>query len=245
MAGPALALKGVLVGWGAFCGTHLFMSHTPVRNYLIDKIGEGPFLASYSAVSAGTLGIAAYAYLIGRGRGPVVHNLGEKAVAQYTGAAVKWAGFFTAAQGVVTPSPMAVVKRKHLQPGEEVEVKGIHRITRHPVFCGMAMWGLGCMLQRGRLIDMVFWGGFPAFYFIGSLHQDYRFSKALPRSYWASTSIIPFQSVLDGSQSAVKAYEEMSAMSIRMILFGGLLAVAWRARLRRDFWYSFRSFSSV
>jgi uncharacterized membrane protein len=235
MAGPALALKGVLVGWGAFCGTHLFLSHTPVRDYLIDKFGEKGFLSAYSAISVGTLAPAAYAYLIGRGRGPVVHTLGDKAIAQYTGAATKWAGFFTTAQGIVNPSPVAT--KKKYQPNEQVEVTGIHRITRHPVFAGLAMWGLGCMLQRGRLIDMVFWGGFPAFYLLGSLHQDYRYSNAFPRDYWANTSIIPFHAVLTGNQSALKAYEEMSGMSIRMIFFAGILAVALRGRIRREYWY--------
>ena len=35
---------------------------------------------SSSAIAVGTLAPAAYAYLIGRGRGPVVHTLGENTV---------------------------------------------------------------------------------------------------------------------------------------------------------------------
>ena len=143
---------------------------------------------------------------------------------------------------MVNPSPILT---KHKYTGnEQVEVTGIHRITRHPVFAGFAMWGLGCMLQRGRLIDMVFWGGFPAFFLLGSLHQDYRYGDNFPRQYWNETSMIPFHAVMTGEQSAVKAYEEMSTMSVRSVLFLGILAVALRGRLRREFWYSSRAYKA-
>lgn len=136
------------------------------------------------------------------------------------------------------------MQQKTYKPNEHVEVQGIQRVTRHPIFCGLAMWGLGCMLQRGRLIDLVFWGAFPAFYFIGSVHQDYRNSDRLPRQYWNETSILPFHAVLTGHQSLSKAYDEISPMSIRCIVFAGILALAFRGRMRREFWYSSRAYKA-
>lgn len=244
MAGPSLALKGVMLGWGAFCGTHLFMSHTPVRNWLVDKLGEKGFLSTYSAVAVGTLAPAAYAYLIGRGRGPVVHTLGENTAVNWIGSGLKWMGFFTSVQGMVNPSPISKKAHLHMKKNEDVEVTGIHRITRHPVFAGAAIWGLGCMLQRGRLIDLVFWGGFPFIYLIGGLHQDSRFTDAYPASYWRKTSLIPFGAVVAGEQSVTQAYQEMSSTSLRLTLFAGLLALALRGRLRREFWLPSRQYKA-
>jgi uncharacterized membrane protein len=57
------------------------------------------------------------------------------------------------------------------------------------------------MLTRGYLSDIVFWGFFPAFWYVGSLHQDERLKLTLPSSFFESTSVIPFQAVVEGKQS--------------------------------------------
>lgn len=245
MSGPALALKGVLFGWGAFCGSHLMMSHEPVREWLHARLGKNGFNTTYNAVSIGTLAPTLYAYMIGRGRGPKVHHIGDTTAGQLTGAAIKWAGFFTLAQGYINPSPSSWMKRdEHQGTNEDIEVTGIHRITRHPVFAGAAMWGLGCMLQRGHMIDLVFWGAFPALYLIGGYHQDMRNENKYSRHYWQNTSLLPFGAVLSGRQSASQAYDEISSLSLRLTFYAGILALALRGRLRRGFWLPHRLYKA-
>ena len=53
-------------------------------------------------------------------------------------------------------------------------VKGVLRITRHPLFAGLALWGLAHVLVNGFLSDVVFFGGFPLFSLLGGAHQDAR-----------------------------------------------------------------------
>lgn len=127
---------------------------------------------------------------------------------------------------------------------QHVEVTGVHRISRHPLSSGIALWAAGCMLQRGHLIDLVFWGAIPAVYLLTCAHQDLRYSELLPREYWRDTSLLPFGAVLSGHQDASKAWEEISTMSLRLTLFGGILFLALRGRLRREYWYPTRAYKA-
>jgi uncharacterized membrane protein len=58
---------------------------------------------------------------------------------------------------------------------------------------------------NGNLGDVVFFGGFPLYTWIGARHQDERMARdrAGYRNVIANTSVIPFAAILAGRQSLV------------------------------------------
>jgi uncharacterized membrane protein len=99
-----------------------------------------------------------------------------------------------------------------------VEVKGIYRISRHALFLSFAFLGAGNLFLRGALSDILFWGSFPAFWTVGSMHQDSRLEKTLPKSFYEQTSLLPFQAVWEGRQDLKVALKEMDGRAVAIAL---------------------------
>lgn len=58
------AVRLMAAGWGLFTGTHLVMSHPPVREALVNSLGgEKQYLGAYSAVAAATFFPTTFVYL--------------------------------------------------------------------------------------------------------------------------------------------------------------------------------------
>lgn len=74
------------------------------------------------------------------------------------------------------------------------DTKALVRVTRHGTFMGFALIGLGAAITSSRLVPITFWLGFPAFWIVGSLHQDARKrSENIPKEFFDKTSVLPFQ----------------------------------------------------
>lgn len=62
--GSSSAVRLMAAGWGVFTGTHLAMSHPPVREALVKSLGgEKQYLGAYSAVAAATFFPTTFIYL--------------------------------------------------------------------------------------------------------------------------------------------------------------------------------------
>eukprot|EP00245_Coleochaete_scutata_P005841 TRINITY_DN19734_c0_g1_i1.p1 TRINITY_DN19734_c0_g1~~TRINITY_DN19734_c0_g1_i1.p1 ORF type:complete len:230 (-),score=26.39 TRINITY_DN19734_c0_g1_i1:467-1156(-) len=209
-------IKQIVAGWSLFAGTHMLMSHPPVRSYLVSSLGEGPFAGLYSAVSLATLGPTTYIY--GRyGRG--VGSLGgftsltrNNTLVRAAGNGLKLSGLITFGQAVATPPPVTAAKVK--AGDTEVEPRGIYRITRHPMFMSFALLGLGNILTRGFAGDVVYWGAYPIFWVVGSAHQDYRQRQELPAALYEKTSLLPFAAIAEGRNSLEPISEELNKPTI-------------------------------
>src|SRR5262249_20511561 len=81
---------------------------------------------------------------------------------------------------------------------------GVLRITRHPFNAGASLFGIAHLLVKGALGDVLFFGGFPLFAWIGSRHQDERLArgKAGYRGLVADTSFLPLAALPAGAPRA-------------------------------------------
>jgi uncharacterized membrane protein len=79
---------------------------------------------------------------------------------------------------------------------------GVTRITRHPTFAAIFLFGVAHCLVNGSLIDLSFFGGFAAFSWIGAWHQDTRKSVDIPgyAAFKDATSFLPFAAILMAKQ---------------------------------------------
>jgi uncharacterized membrane protein len=85
--------------------------------------------------------------------------------------------------------------------GEVRRARGLTRITRHPGFLGLGLWGCAHALVNGHLSDLIFFGGFPVFAIVGGLHQDARKRTTegeRRRDFYGETSFLPFAAIVAG-----------------------------------------------
>ncbi|RUS33269.1 hypothetical protein BC938DRAFT_472292 [Jimgerdemannia flammicorona] len=224
---------GIVVGWSAFAGSHMVMSHPSNREKLINTLGEKPFLAAYSIIAFATFVPTTLIYArYGAGKGTKFWS-GSSRFVRAAGWSTKVLGAISFTQAISTPSPVAAAGKSSLEREAEgeveesnaVEPKGIQRVTRHGLFFGVALLGIGQLMTRGRLGDILYWGGYPVFWFIGSAHQDYRQRKTLPASFYEKTSLIPFQAIVQGRNSWKEASKEMNWQIAGMTVVGALFVL--------------------
>ncbi|KAJ1514791.1 CAAX prenyl protease [Coelomomyces lativittatus] len=232
----------ILSGWGLFSGTHLFLSHPPIRKKIIDEYCKGKtstFLALYSAISLATFGPTTLLYMHyrralshGAYNGIPLWQVSWKKSA--LGTLIKISALYTLFESITTPSPVIVTVPPSPHDGfqglpeSNAVPHGIHRITRHPTFFSFALLGLGQLFTRGLLPDVAFWAPFPIFWVIGSLHQDFRLkneshpSTGKPRfskEYLDKTSLLPFGAVLKGKQDLREIIQEINVKHLAMAIF--------------------------
>jgi uncharacterized membrane protein len=171
---PSVATK-IALGWAGFAGTHLVMSHPGMREKIVEKVGgEQNFLGLYSVVAFTTLAPPVFLYYRYRKTAPP-YNPGQ--LASLLGIGISSLGALTFTQSIAAPSPTSKQEQErvaHLQgqiEAKDSEAKGIVRISRHSMFMSFALLGLGQMIIYKRAPDLAFWGGFPLFWLIGSIHQ--------------------------------------------------------------------------
>lgn len=215
---------GVGIGWASFAGTHLLLSHEPIRTSIIEKIGKDSFLGMYSMVSFATLLPTCYIYgRYGARKGRMFWK-GDSLLSKGLGNGLKLTGLYTFGQSIVTPSKTAMKdqSKEGSDEKEDFEPKGFERITRHGLFLSFALLGLGNVITRGHAGDILFWGSFPAFWLVGSAHQDVRKRKELPEEYFEKTSLLPFQAILEGRNSLTEAQKEMNGHITALVMLSPL-----------------------
>jgi uncharacterized membrane protein len=190
----------VLVWWLAFAGAHLVLSSRALRPILVRRLGAQAFQGMYSLVVLVLFVLLVRAWWPARHSGPLLWSLaavpgvhGLAVALAFTGIAVVGLSFFQ-------PSPVIPV------PGLPTGARGLTRITRHPLFVGLALWGIAHTLVNGYLADVVFFGGFAIFSLVGGLHQDSRRRAedgTRLRAFYDETSVVPFGAILGGRNRLV------------------------------------------
>lgn len=184
----------VLFWWLAFAVTHIGLSSHGVRPWLVGRLGERVFQGIYSLVALAIFILLILAYSSNKHTGPLLWHPTAIPGIYGLGVILATLGIAIVTASIVQPSPMA------LQPGIQPSPRGLTRITRHPLFMGLALWGLSHALLYGFLSDVIFFGGFFVFALIGGAHQDVRLRKTEKHlvAFYQETSFWPFAAILSG-----------------------------------------------
>ncbi len=192
--------------WAGFAGAHLWLSSDTLRPRLIARLGPDAFRGLYSLVVLALFTALVWTYARHKHTGPLLWlTLGPPALARATSHVLMFLAFALLVPAVLpahaAPSSMAA-------GGHDAgAARGLLRITRHPLLVALALFGVAHLLVNGRLADVVFFGGFPLFVWIGARHQDARLARDRPayRTLVAQTSIMPFAAVAAGRQRLAAA----------------------------------------
>jgi uncharacterized membrane protein len=88
------------------------------------------------------------------------------------------------------------------------QVRGIQRITRHPMLWSFALWALVHVLGNGDLASLIFFGTFAVSAFLGMPSIDRKLAARSPEAaakLRAETSILPFGAIMAGRNRLVLA----------------------------------------
>lgn len=189
----------VILGWLAFGGTHTVLSHPPVRDRLVARLGDRGFLGVYSLVAFATFVPLCWSFFANRIATPVPLPL----LATIPG--IAWLTmvlmFFALCLillGFSSPNPVSTLMGPAAGNAGAV---GALRITRHPAFMGVALAGLAHCLVNPAPIDRAFFGGMAIYAVAGCAHQDWRRRRAGGAElapFFAQTSFLPFVAIVSG-----------------------------------------------
>lgn len=211
----------ILLLWIGFAGSHLALSSLRLRPRLVAGFGDQPFLGVYSLVAFAFFVPLVWIYIENVHFGPWLWSLPRTAALTWIVDLGMVAAFVSIVSALITPSPAAVA------PGAAT-VRGMFRITRHPLVMGLGLFGLLHLLPNSSTTDVAFFGGFAAFALVGSWHQDQRKLASLPayRPFYEATPFLPFT-----RRGALRGLRELSPIAV----VAGV-AVALAVRWAHRFW---------
>jgi uncharacterized membrane protein len=179
----------IVLLWIAFTATHLGLASVRVEPKLRARLGDAGFLGLYSVVALALFVPLVTIYFGNRHAGPWLWTVEVGPVLRvllYLGMTL---GLILAVGSLLRPSPASLV------PNAPTEVRGVYRVTRHPLVLGLALiWALH-LVPNASTADVAFFGGFLAFSLAGAWHQDARklhAGDARFREFHAATSFLPF-----------------------------------------------------
>ena len=188
----------VLLWWMLFGGSHMLMSSPGWRPKLVARLGERGFFGVYSLIAIITIV-------------PLCMYYGEH---KHTGPQL-W----------VTLLPYLIARDVNvllmgLACGEP-QAYGVTRITRHPVFASFFLFGLAHCLMNGALSDLVFFGGFVVYSWLGAWRQDQRKTAELPgyTEFRLSTSFLPFGAIVSQRQPFPLGELRWGAIILGVVVF--------------------------
>jgi uncharacterized membrane protein len=186
-------MTNLVLATAAFLATH-FVTSTPLRPVLVNKLGEWPYRGVYSLIALITLGWMIWAYA----RAPLEPLWGAIREIPFVLMPI---AFILLACGYWR-NPTMVGADKLLK--SEDPARGMIRVTRHPIMWGIMLWAAAHMVARGDAKSLVFFGGFLVLAAVGTLAMDAR-KKAHPDwpRFAAVTSHIPFVAIAQGRNRIV------------------------------------------
>lgn len=177
-----------------FLGLHVaaFGTLCPWRAQLLEKYGKRNYHIGFSVASTLSLLFFFHAYKVA----PYINTWGQLGWFKPIAALLMIPAFVLIAGGVRCP------KHDGCAGGEgeacAPEVKGVLRITRHPVVWGLALWALLHLIANGDVASLILFGSLYGLCIAGSFSLDKKQQAAMGDAWQAfaeATSNRPFQAL--------------------------------------------------
>lgn len=178
---------------------HLGVTSSGLRGALVARMGERVYIAAYSLLSLIILVLLVRAY---NATIPSLLFWPTFEALRILALIVMPLALFLLIGGLMqrNPTTVGVV----LDEGEEVPVRGVVRITRHPVQSAILLWALTHIMVNGDPASLVFFGAIGLVSGYGMWLIDRRKQQVFGGQWQAfreATSMIPFTAILGGRQS--------------------------------------------
>lgn len=208
----------LILAAAVFLATH-YVSSTPLRARLVRLLGTNGYLVLYSAVAFAALGGMVWAYY----RAPYV-GLWHIPALRYAPLVIMPVALFLVVCGVLTRNPTVVGAEKLIRASDPV--RGVLRITRHPVMWGITLWAGSHIAARGDAVALIFFGSFLMLAVTGTILIDRR-KRAQLGADWErfarASSNVPFAAILAGKTRFSASEIGWVRPAIALALYGALV----------------------
>lgn len=160
----------------AFVGSHFLLSHRPVREVLVARLGAGPFRGLYALLSVALFVPQVWTWWTYRHAGTALWVFRSPAVV-HAMEVVALVGVAMAVAGFAVPAPSSMESRVK---GDHLDVRGLSHVTRHPLMWGIALLCLAHLPTNGWPSDLWFWGSNLVLALVGAALQDRRLAHTRP-----------------------------------------------------------------
>ena len=199
----------IAILWVLFAVTHMALSSQAWRPRFVATFGAQGFLGAYSLLAIVVFTALVWFYLSHRHEGALLWSPSLGSVGLFAIYALQAVAWSLVVAGVASPSPAAFVVGEAPPPSA---ARGVHLMTRHPVFMGAGIFGALHLLVMGHASDVAFWAGFPLFALLGCAHQDRRklaTEGADYRAWHERTPFLPFT-----GRETLRGLRELSPLTI-------------------------------
>lgn len=203
--------------------SHFGIASTPLRGFLVARIGEGPYRGLFSLIALG-----AFIWLViafnAAPLGPQLWDLGlAGAVAPLVLMPI---ALLLLVGGLTAPNPTNAGMEKRLEDPDPAT--GALRITRHPVQWAFGLWAIGHLAANGDLRTVILFGTLAVLSLFGTLLLDSRYRRDKGAGYAPfelSTSNLPLLAIVQGRQSMARAVREIGLIraGVTVVLYGLLM----------------------
>lgn len=163
-----MAVFEIVLLWVAFTATHMGLSSQRLRPRLIARLGAQGFQGVYSLVAIAIFVPLVSIYFDHQHAGPHLWYVGYLTPVRWLAYLGMALALTLVAGGLITPSPASLT-------GGATQVRGVLRITRHPLLMGFGVFGAVHLLTANlSAAELAFFAGFPVFVILGCRHQDQR-----------------------------------------------------------------------
>ena len=179
-----------------FVAIHIVPSSV-LRAQLVGAIGEGAYRGLFSALSAAGLGWLIWAYAEAPAGGAVYWDLG--AVGRYIALVLVALAWILLVATFTTRNPTTRVAKEGAQT--DPNTQGIVRVTRHPLFWGLALWGIAHLINNGDPASIILFASLTLLALVGGVLIDLKKKNAFGAD-WARVAAVnsnlPFAGILAG-----------------------------------------------
>jgi uncharacterized membrane protein len=177
---------------GLWVGTHLGISSSPLRGVLVRLMGQAMYMLFYSLVAAAALAYLIWVYV----QAPRFDYLWMPDPDLYWYAKLSMPlAMMLLVGGFMAP------KDADPQQTEAELVRGVFRVTRHPMQWAIIIWAVGHIIANGDAVSLLFFSAFLSLSFFGTLLMDRKQAQADPDKWQQLARVssnIPFAALLTG-----------------------------------------------
>ncbi len=177
----------------AWVGIHVGLAGTGLRGAAVRALGARGFMAGFSLLSVASIVWLVRAY----GAAGTTSWWMAPGWLRWGLVVLMLPAFMLVVAAYTQPNPTAIGQKL---PADG-EPRGIQRITRHPMMCGIALWALIHIAGNGDSASTVFFGAFLATAVLGMPSIDAKLAKRDPAGWQAlaaRSSVLPFGTILAG-----------------------------------------------
>ncbi len=178
-----------------FVAGHFALSTNPLRSGLIARLGDGPFMIVYSALTGAAFVWMLYAY----GAAPYLPLWEPMTWTRWVPTIGVPIAAFLVVCGLSSPNPGLVGGEASYDPDRGP--RGIFTVSRHPMLLGFGIWALSHIPPNGDGGSLIFFSGLAILSFVGMRRIDAKRRETLGAAWGPfelATSLVPFLAAFEG-----------------------------------------------